>query len=508
MGSDGQSDDAPAAERLTVRQATKRFGGVTVLDGVDLALRPGRVHALLGENGAGKSTLIKILSGVLQPDDGTVSLDGEPVELTTPAVALHHGIATLYQELAIVPGLSVAENIFLGRPLPTRAGLVHFAELDRRAAVLLERLGQHVDVGRDASRLSPVEMTMTAIARALSTDATVLILDEPTAALTDAETSRLFEVIRRLVADGVAVLYVSHRLEEVKAIADDYTMLRNGRVVAGGLVGEATIPELVRAMVGRAMDAMFPDRPASAGAPAAALAIRGLTGRRAIEVDLEVGRGEIVGIAGLAGSGRSELIRMIGGAQRPRHGTMTVGGQTYRPRSVAEAQAAGVGFVPQERRADGLVPDSIERNVNLTTLSRFTHGRVLIARRPARRHATGAADDIGVRRRSIDQPVLTLSGGNQQKVVLAKTLATHPTVLLLDEPTRGVDVGTKREIYHLIRRRADAGSAVIVVSSELPELLGLCDRILVMHDGRAVSWHDPASTTEHDLLLACYRTAA
>jgi len=499
--------DAPVA--LRVRGVTKRYGGVAVVDDVDLALRAGSVHALLGENGAGKSTLIKILSGVVQADAGTVERHGRPVRIASPRDAVHHGIATLHQELSIVPGLSVAENIFLGKPLPRRAGTVRFRELDRRARALLETLGQDLDVGADAARLSPVGMTMTAIARALSSEAEVVVLDEPTAALTDAETRQLFGVVERLTAQGVAVLYVSHRLDEVFAVADEHTVLRNGRKVAEGPISGTSAEAVIAAMVGRSLDALFPPAPTGVDPSVApALELRGVGGRRTHGVDLVVRPGEVVGLAGLAGSGRSEIVRIVAGAQRAREGSMALRGAPYRPRSVGAAQRAGVGFVPQERRTDGLVPDSIEHNVNLTTLGRYAMGGVLTSRRRSRAHASAAADRIGVRRRDIGQDVLTLSGGNQQKVVLAKALAREPSLLLLDEPTRGVDVGTKSEIYHLVRDRVAQGAAAIVVSSELPELLGLCDRILVMHEGRPAGWFDAAAATEHDLLLACYGRSA
>lgn len=485
---------------LAGRGLTKQFGGVTVLHDVDLELAAGRVHALLGENGAGKSTLIKILSGVLRPDSGSVEIAGAAVELHTPAAALHHGIATLFQEVSIVPGLSVAENIFLGRPSPRRFGLVDFGELNRRATELLARLGQRLDVGRDASRLSPVGMTMTAIARALSTDAEVLVLDEPTAALTDAETSQLFAVIRRLTAQGVAVLYVSHRLEEVFAIADEYTVLRNGRRVDAGSIADTTIQRVVSAMVGRDLDAFFPER----GGPApgeAVVELSGVGGLQTTAVDLTVGAGEIVGIAGLAGSGRSELLRIIAGVQRPSRGSMLLHGRAFAPSSTSAALRAGVAYVPQERRADGLVPDSIERNVNLTTLDRHARFGLTSARR-ARRHATEAADRLDLRRRSIDQDVLTLSGGNQQKVVLAKWLETGPKVLLLDEPTRGVDVGAKHEIYELMNRWTSEGIAIVLITSEMPELLALSDRIVVMHRGRITAEFTRDEATQEKVLDA------
>ncbi len=488
--------------RLRARGLTKSYGGVTVLDRVDLALRRGEVRALLGENGAGKSTLIKILSGVVTPDAAEIEIDGEPVAIGSPRDALVAGVATLHQELSIVPGLSVAENVLLGQPMPTVLGKVRWRTLEARARRLFEDLGADVDVTADVASLSPVGRTLTALARALSHDSRILILDEPTAALTDSEVTLLFDAIRRMRDAGVAVLYVSHRLEEVMDICDTFTVLRNGVLVAEGDVADATVDGLVTSMAGRPIEAIFPPRISSPGD--VVLEVRGLTGPRIRDVDLEVRRGEVVGIAGLAGSGRSEILRVLAGAQ-PRHGgEVLLDGRRLDSTSVRGAHRRGVALVPQERRSDGLVPASIERNANITTVRRHAHGATVMSRRRSRRHATGLADRLDLRYRDLGQEILTLSGGNQQKVVLAKFLALHPELLLLDEPTRGVDVATKSQIYHLIEDRAAAGGSVLMVSSELPELLGLAHRIVVMHEGRVVETFDAATTDEHDLLLACY----
>lgn len=500
---------------VAVTGLTKRYGGVTVLDRVDLEVQPGEVRALLGENGAGKSTLIKILSGVVRADEGSVHLGDSAVEIHNPHDAQALGIATLHQELAIVPGLSVAENIFLGQSTAQTAGVIRWRKLRADANALLETLGQHLNVKMDAARLSPVGKTMTAIARALSLDAKVLILDEPTAALTDHETAQLFSVMRRLKERGVAIIYVSHRLEEVVQVCDTFTVLRNGQKVGEGRIAETDIPSLITTMAGRPVETLFPPRGSVHGA--VLLRAVGLCGKRCRDISFELHEGEVIGIAGLAGSGRSEVVRILAGAQQRRGGSLEITGAGAssggaptpigRRYSIGRAQRIGISLVPQERRTDGLVPDSIERNINITTLGRHTLGRIVMHHGRAREHAERRHGELAVRSRGISQPVLRLSGGNQQKVVLAKFWALSPRVLLLDEPTRGVDVGTKSEIYHLVRQRAAEGTGVVVVSSELPELIGLCDRILVMHEGRMVGAFDASTTNEDELLHACYGRA-
>lgn len=493
----------PLSATVSVHGLTKRYGTSTVLDHVSLAVATGEIRALLGGNGAGKSTLIKILSGVVRADAGWVGVGGVPTVVASPRDASAAGIATLHQELAIVPGLSVAENVLLGRPTPHRLGCVRWGTVNARARELFALLGQDIDVRQDAARLSPVAKTMTAIARALSLDARLLILDEPTASLTDQETSQLFTAVRNLAASGVGVLYVSHRLDEIVSLCGTFSVLRNGQLVADGAVAQTSPDALITAMAGRSFDALFPPR-ASVPAGAPRLVARGLVGKVVRDADLDLATGEIVGIAGLAGSGRSELLRLVAGAQRKHRGSITVDGRPLTRGSLPEAQAAGVALVPQERRSDGLVPDTIERNVNLTRLRALSWGGAAVARRRSSAHARENADRLDVVRQSLRQQVLTLSGGNQQKILLAKFLALDPSVLLLDEPTRGVDVGTKAEIYSLLRSLAETGTAVCVVSSELSELIGLCDRIVVLQDGAKVADLSAAGLTEEGLLNACY----
>ncbi len=493
---------------LSVAGISKRYGDALVLDDVSLDLAAGDVHALLGENGAGKSTLIKIVAGVVTPDSGRVTVAGRELRFGSPHAAQAIGVSTLFQELATVPGLSVAENVFLGRDTPARAGVVRWGSLNHAARELFAGLGQSFDVTQDVERLTPVQKTMTALARALSHESPLLILDEPTAALTDAETAELFAAMDRLRARGVAILYVSHRLEEVFRIAQRYTILRNGRTVAAGAVAETSVPAVITAMAGRPIDAVFPHWTWPADPGPVVLAAEGITGRRIADVTVDVRAGEVVGIAGLAGSGRSELLRIIGGVSRARGGRVTLDGRPFAPRSPGAAHRAGVAIVPQERRTQALTPDTVERNLNATTIDRQARWRVIASPGRERAHAQALWDRFHLRGHGLGQEVLTLSGGNQQKVVLAKFLAIAPRVLLLDEPTRGVDVSTKSQIYRLIRDQAEAGCAVLVVSSELPEIMGLCDRIVVLHEGRVSGRFERGAATEEQLLHVCYgRTA-
>jgi ABC-type sugar transport system ATPase subunit len=499
-------DSPQPTPALVAMGLRKSYGDVVVLDAVDLVVEAGEVHALLGENGAGKSTLIKIVSGVVSPDAGVVRVGGRTVAHGSPTAAMDAGVSTLYQELAPVPGLSVAENVFLGPLTPSRFGMVDRRRLHEAARRLFADIGRDMDVTQPAERLSPVDQTMTAIARALARDSRLLILDEPTAALTDAETSELFRVIERLRERGVGILYVSHRLDEVARIASRYTVLRNGRRVAEGPMAGTTVEAIIGSMAGRPIDTLFPPHAAGPGSPL--LHAEGITGRMVGDITLDADAGVVLGVAGLAGSGRSELLRILGGASRARAGTMTLAGGAYRPSSPSEAQRAGVVLVPQERRSQALLPDSTERNLDATTIGRHVRIPGVVSRRRERAFARSLWDRFDIRGRGIDQAVLTLSGGNQQKVVLAGFLALRPKVLLLDEPTRGVDVATRSEIYRLIREQADAGRAVVVVSSELTELLGLADRIMVLHQGRVVARFDQHQADEEALLHACYGRVA
>ncbi len=491
---------------LEAQAISKHFDGVFALDGADLQVRPGEIHALLGENGAGKSTLIKILTGVYTPDSGRVLLDGEPVGFRAVSDAHHAGVVALYQELSIVPSISVAENILLGSDMPTRAGVVDRRRLQQLAREQLERLNQqHIPVAKLAGRLTPVQQTMVAVARAITIRARVLILDEPTASLTDHEIQDLFRVLRALRDEGVAILYVSHRLEEVFALCDRATIMRNGQVVSTAEVGATNINEVISTMVGRSTDELFPARAESAGE--LMLEVEGVTGRRVQDVSLQVRAGEVLGIGGLAGSGRSELLRILAGAQRRSAGEVRVAGRAVEHGTVPAALANGIALVPEERRSQGVVlSQSVAENIavgNLETVSRWG----LVSRSRVNALARRSITDLRIKCRGPHQGVGQLSGGNQQKVVLAKFLARNPDVLLLDEPTRGIDVGTKAEIYGLIRALAAENTAVVMVSSELPELIGLADRIVLMHEGRISGEVPAAEADEEQLLRYCYGRA-
>ncbi|MEU3599121.1 sugar ABC transporter ATP-binding protein [Streptomyces sp. NPDC006798] len=495
----------PEPPLLTMSGITKSFPGVRALDGVDLEVAAGEVHCLLGQNGAGKSTLIKVLAGVHQPDDGTITWRGEPVRLRSPIAAMRLGIATIYQELDLVEGLSVAENVHLGHE-PTAAGFVIRGGAAKAAtSELLHRLGHpEIDPGRAVGELSAAQQQIVSMARALSHDVRLIVMDEPSAALDPDEVDNLFRIVADLTADGVAVVYISHRLEEIRRIGDRVTVLKDGRAVAGGLPAESTpTNDVVALMTGRKVEYVFPPRP-DGPAPAAAepvLRVEGLTrSGEFAPVDLELRPGEIVGLAGLVGSGRSEILETIYGARRPDAGRVLVDGRPLRPGSVRAAVAAGIGLAPEERKAQGLfLIESVTRNVTISTLSRFARaGR--LDRSAERAAAHRAVRELSLRPDNPDAPVRTLSGGNQQKAVLARWLLRGCRVLLLDEPTRGVDVGARAELYAVVRRLADEGLAVLLVSSEVPEVLGLADRVLVLREGSVVHTADARDLDEHRVL--------
>jgi ABC-type sugar transport system ATPase subunit len=491
---------------LEARDIVKRFDGVHALDGAAFSVRPGEIHALLGENGAGKSTLIKIVTGLYSPDGGTLLRDGQEVEFANVRVANHAGVVALYQELSVIPSISVAENILLGEQTPSRAGLVQWRALRRKARAQLESINQRIPLGMLAGDLTPVQQTMVAFARALATDARVLILDEPTASLTDTEIKDLFAVLRSLRDRGVAIVYVSHRLEEVFELCDRLTIMRNGSTIVTKAVRDSHIDEVISLMVGRSAGELYPER--GTATSTVALTATGVDGRRVRDVSFEVHEGEVLGIGGLAGSGRSELLRILAGAQKHSAGQITIDGTTLRRGAdVGRALDAGIALVPEERRSQGvIVGASIQDNIAVANISAVSTMGVVSTSRISVITQRGMTD-LQIKARGPRQHVSELSGGNQQKVVLAKMLARRPKVLLMDEPTRGIDVGTKAEIYRLIRRLAAAGTAVITVSSELPELIGMSDRILIMHEGR-ISGEVAAEGADEEVLLAyCYGKA-
>jgi rhamnose transport system ATP-binding protein len=495
------ADPEPRVPVLALEGVSKSFGAVRALRAVSLPLFAGEVHALAGENGAGKSTLIKVLAGVHRPDAGTVLLDGAPVEFSGPADARDAGVAVIYQEPTLFPDLSVAENIFMGRQ-PTRSlGRVDHRAVHEAAAKLFARLGVAMDPDRPARGLSIADQQLVEIAKALSFDARVLIMDEPTAALTGSEVARLFAVVRTLRAQGAAVLFISHRLEEVFELCQQVTTLRDGAWVASEPVEGLTESELVQRMVGRTLDELYPKQDTAVGA--VALEVSRLTREGVFtDVSFSVRGGEIVGLAGLVGAGRSEVARAVFGVDRWDAGSVTVGGRTLRPGSPSLAMAAGLALVPEDRRAQGLVMEmSIARNIGLSGL-KDTSKAGLMSRRAERDRALDWATRLQVKYARLGDLVSTLSGGNQQKVVLAKWLATNPSVLIVDEPTRGIDVGTKAEVHRLLSNLAAEGVAVLMISSDLPEILGMADRVLVMHEGRIAAEIPRAEATEHSVMAA------
>ena len=471
---------------MAMRGMTKRFPGVLALDGVDFGVRAGEVMALVGENGAGKSTLLKILAGAYRCDGGTVLLDGEPVDISSPRASQQHAIAVIHQELNLAEHLSVAENIFVGREPRNRLGLVDFARMRSASTEVLAELGVDIDPRAAVSTLSLARKQMVEIAKALSLDARLVVMDEPTSALTENEVLVLLELVRRLRERGVAVVYVSHRLREVFAIADRITVLRDGRLACPVLLTTDTTPDaVVSRMVGRELTAIFGEHPDHKIGTTPILSVRGLAcAPRVRDVSFDLFPGEILGVAGLVGAGRSESVRAIFGVDRMQAGEVHFDGRPVRWRSPREAIAAGVGLVPEDRKGQALFL-GLSVRVNIAAACSALVSRAGVLRRGAERKvAADHSRELRLRATAIEVAAGTLSGGNQQKVVLARWLALRPRVLLLDEPTRGVDIGAKAEIYRLIREIAARGVAVLMISSELPEVLGMSDRILVLREGR------------------------
>jgi rhamnose transport system ATP-binding protein len=471
---------------LILDQATKSFGAVKALEDGSITLYPGEAHALLGENGAGKSTLVKILAGVHQPDSGRLVLDGAEVSFSGPAAAQAAGISIIYQEPTLFPDLSVAENIFIGRQPLSAGRRIDRGRMRDEAAATFKRLGVSIDPNRPARGLSVADQQMVEIAKALSFKARIFVMDEPTAALSSSEVARLFDVVRTLRAEGAAVLFISHRLEEVFAICQRVTIMRDGRFVRTDSIEDLTIDTIIRSMVGRDLSGLFPKTHTDAGK--AVLEVERMTREGVFtDVSFEVRSGEIVGLAGLVGAGRTEVARAIFGIDRRDAGTVRVNGKELPSGSPIAAMDAGVGFVPEDRRQQGLVMDlAIDHNIALASLQGL--GKLGLIRRSAERAlATDWGSRLQLKYGHLANPAWTLSGGNQQKVVLAKWLARRPTLLIIDEPTRGIDVGTKAEVHRLLDELVSQGVAILMISSELPEVLGMADRILVIREGRLVA---------------------
>jgi len=484
---EGKDVTATAAETMAVelKGIVKSFSGNVVLHDVDFQLRKGEVHALLGGNGAGKSTLMKILEGVYVPDAGEIEVEGTKVEIRSPQDAKEHGIAMIFQEFSLIPTLSVAQNIFLNSEPHTGVGLLDDREAERRSRELFAELGEDVNPRATVADLSTGYWQLTEIAKALARDARVLIMDEPTASLTRTETEALFELIRKLKARDISIVYISHRMDEVFQVADRVTVLRNGRRVATEEVANLTLERVIDHIVGRKMEHAFEwkeRRIDRTGTPL--LEVRGLTASGRLQnVSFRLYPGEILGLAGLMGSGRSEIARALFGIDRIDTGEVYVHGRRVDIRSTLDAMAAGISLVPEDRRLQGLVLDhSLKNNLLLPLFPKLRRGGVIDDRR-GEQVVRSFVERLQIKMRSISEPVRLLSGGNQQKVVIAKWLTVEPEILIMDEPTAGVDIGAKAEIIRVIRQLADESKGIIMISSELGELLAVSDRILALQDG-------------------------
>ncbi len=496
-------EQAEVSALLRLSGISKSFPGVRALHNVQMEVRRGEVHALLGENGAGKSTLMKILSGAYSRDAGEIYWEGRPVTIVNPREAQRLGIGIIYQEFNLVPQLSIAENVWISRePFRNRSlRLIDWKEMARRTQLLLDEVHLPLDPRRPVAGLGVAQQQMVEIVKALSLDAQLLIMDEPTSALTDTEINQLFAVIRRLKQRGVAVVFISHHLEEVFEICDRGTVLRDGEYIDTVELAHVTRDDLIRMMVGRNLDQQYPKAPTVRGEEA--LRVTGLSRAGVLHnISFTAYAGEILGVAGLVGAGRTELMRAVFGADRIDAGEIHVFGKRVDPRSPQEAIHAGVGLLPEDRKQQGLVLMlSVLHNMSMASLDKLT-SNLLLRRGDERRQAGDFVAKLRIATPSVDQQVQYLSGGNQQKVVLAKWLASKSRILIFDEPTRGIDVGAKVEVYNLMNSLVQNGVAVIMVSSELPELLGMSDRIIVMHEGRLTAEFSRQEATEEKVLAA------
>ncbi len=497
-----RSASAADTPLLSLSGVSKSFPGVRALHDVSLSLYPGQVTALIGENGAGKSTLVKILTGIYQPDEGEIRIGGNAAKLPTADAAFRHGITAIHQETVLFDDLSVAENIFLGHAPRNRFGLIDWRTMRANAREVLETMGAgHIDADARLRDLGIANKHLVAVARAMSIDARIVIMDEPTAALSAKEIQELFELIEFLKSDGKAILFISHKFDEIYRIADRYTVFRDGEMVGEGLLVDKPQNEIVKMMVGRAVDHIFPEREPKIGA--AILSVSGLSHPTEFDgISFELRKGEILGFYGLVGAGRSEVMQAIAGITRASAGSITLDGGPIAPKSAAEALEAGIVYVPEERGRQGVVADlPIVQNVTLPSLTRTSrNGFLRMAEEFAlTREYTSRLD---LRAASLSQDVGTLSGGNQQKVVIAKWLATQPRVIILDEPTKGIDIGSKAAVHEFMGELVAQGLAVIMVSSELPEIMGMSDRIVVMREGRIVEMLDNKNLSAETLVMA------
>lgn len=486
---------------LEAKNITKQFPGTLALDNVSLDLHAGEIHAIMGENGAGKSTLMKILSGVYSPDSGELYFEGTPIRLSSPYAALKRGISIVHQELSLVPALTVAENIYPGR-LPTNfLGMVKYRKLFHNASRVLEKMEVAVDAHALVETLSIANQQLVEITKALSSQCKVLILDEPTSALTDHEADMLLALIRRLADSGVGILYISHKLKEIFALADRITVLRDGKYVGTKTRKETSPDEVVRMMVGRELGSIYPPKTQAVGTPLLEVRDFQLT-KQSPRNSFQLNAGEIVGFAGLIGSGRTELARAIFGAEPNAGGKVWLQGRRVSIRSPQKAIRLGLGYLPENRKEAGLfLAMSLKHNLEATVINKVTTlGFISPFKESSLAH--DCIRKLNIATSGIEQEIRRLSGGNQQKALIAKWLSIKPTVLIVDEPTRGIDVGAKKEIHFLLRSLADSGVGIIMISSELPEVLGMSDRILVMHEGAIATEIATEDATEENIVRA------
>ncbi|MBQ3064568.1 MAG: sugar ABC transporter ATP-binding protein [Clostridia bacterium] len=486
---------------LEMQNFSKSFPGVKALQNVSLAVRPGTVHALMGENGAGKSTLMKCLFGIYSADEGTLLLDGSSVQFANPREALENGVAMVHQELNQALGRSVMDNIWLGR-YPTRLGFyVSAREMYKKTQDVLENLGLSIDPARIMSTMPVAERQMVEIAKAVSYDARVIVLDEPTSSLTESEVERLFSIIDMLKKRGCGIIYISHKMEEILRISDDITVMRDGKNVASAPAAEMSMEKIIRLMVGRELSSRFPPKSSTPGE--VVFRAEGISSRyqRVRGVTLSVRRGEIVGLAGLAGAGRSEFFENIFGISTRSEGKLYLNGKEIGNRTAREAKQNGFAFVTEERRSTGIFGIlNITENATISALPRFLRGKILINDRKRAEKTKEIIKKLSVKTASQKAQIRTLSGGNQQKVIFGRWLLTDPEILLLDEPTRGIDVGAKYEIYQLMEDLAARGKSILVISSELPELLGVCHRIYVMSGGEVTGEVEAKTATQEEIM--------
>ena len=486
-------------QMLHVEDISKRYGGVQALNKVRFDLNCGEVHALVGENGAGKSTLVNVLGGIVQRDEGRIILDGQEVRFAHPSEAHEAGIAIIHQEIPFMPSLSVIENLFLGRMRGKFGGLINWRDLERRAYEAMARVDLRINPYTTGGELTTSQRQLITIARVLSDNAKLIIMDEPNSSLSQTETDHLFEVIKALQAQQIAIIYVSHKIEEVLRISDRITVFRDGQYVGTVDARQATENQIITMMVGREIDRSASNPPPETDEKI--LEVRHLSGTQFHDVSFDVRRGEIVGFSGLVGSGRTEVARAIFGADRFTAGEITFTGKPVRFRSPRSAIRAGMAMVPDDRKEQSLFMGlSILQNMSIVSLPRMAAGGVLIRVGPERKNINSFVSQLDIRLASVDNPVSSLSGGNQQKTILGRWLATEPQLLILDEPTHGVDVGAKAEIYELVRQLAKQGHGIILISSELPEILMLAHRIVVMHEGRVTALLDRNDADEERLM--------